>query len=86
MTADEFLLARISEEEKVWMTVAIAPRQLGKTHARKHLRECDAKRRIVERIQQRRQRANVTTTMLEILLDLAAVYSDHPDYREEWRP
>ena len=48
------------------------------------LRECEAKRRIVETAQD--------IDMIEnewgqsILRDLASVYSDHPDYREEWKP
>jgi hypothetical protein len=76
------------------------------------LAECEAKRRIVERLgllvtehfsvsagERHRQEAQHPhlcdwrhmreTRMLELertLGDLAAVYADHPDYREEWRP
>jgi hypothetical protein len=48
------------------------------------LAECEAKRRIVER---EVNAANQTTyRRLFTLQDRAAVYADHPDYREEWRP
>lgn len=59
------------------------------------LAECEAKRRIVEYAQEWRAAFNAdrvgfdrmdalltSTHMLELL---AAPYSDHPDYREEWR-
>jgi hypothetical protein len=52
------------------------------------LAECEAKRRIVAGLtgvlgqsRQREQRQNAETT----LRHLAAVYADHPDYRQEWR-
>lgn len=40
--------------------------------------ECEAKRRIVEEAQR--------AIWFPYIRFLAAVYSDHPDYREEWKP
>ena len=49
------------------------------------LAECEAKRRIVESVQAALPRG---TSGLgpSVLMRLAAVYADHPDYRDEWRP
>lgn len=53
------------------------------------LAECAAKRAIVERnapyddIQVRRQ---TRTLAGDTLRQLAAIYADHPDYRQEWKP
>ena len=48
------------------------------------LAECEAKRRIVEREVNAANR--MTYRRLLTLVDLASVYADHPDYRDEWRP
>jgi hypothetical protein len=64
------------------------------------LAECDTKRRIMRRQQQtwvssREPDGFVTPDDVPALLaradtpalrDLASVYADHPDYRDEWRP
>ena len=52
------------------------------------LRECDAKRRIVEdRIHLDTVRPGAIRAHSEwVCRVLATVYSGHPDYREEWRP
>jgi uncharacterized protein DUF6221 len=68
-------------------------------HYRRHgpsriLAECDAKRRIVEHVQGVANNAGdppsiepASLPMLTHVLRLLALpYSDHPDYREEWRP
>jgi hypothetical protein len=48
-------------------------------------RECEAKRRIVERLDVMRL-ADVLRDSAERLLRLLALpYADHPDFREEWR-
>lgn len=53
------------------------------------LAECAAKQAIIERnaelarIEVRRQTRNLAG---DTLAHLAAVYADHPDYREEWKP
>lgn len=64
------------------------------------LREIDAKRGIVARYEfackeaaqpgiseeERETRVQVGGALQSCVLCLAAPYSDHPDYREEWRP
>ncbi|WP_294567538.1 DUF6221 family protein [uncultured Arthrobacter sp.] len=64
------------------------------------LAECEAKRRIVERETERlreqwRRRVDEHRQTFdewmqppygETLRDLASVYADHPDYRQEWKP
>ena len=46
------------------------------------LRECEAKRRIVDDV----QCGWFDTDLAGACKHLAAVYSDHPDYDEEWKP
>jgi hypothetical protein len=58
-------------------------------HATRHdparvLAQCAAMRKIVEEIEGTRQSATYTTRILTILLHLASIWSDHPDWREEW--
>jgi hypothetical protein len=99
MTLTEFLLWRIAvdEDRHAFRDLAEVFRARGeglvadfldKEEARA-LAECEAKRRIVSVLdavlaqsRNHEQRQNAETT----LRHLAAVYSDHPDYREEWRP
>jgi hypothetical protein len=66
------------------------------------LAECEAKRRIVERHSQTVECGNVGCQRRGLsgmhcltcddewpcpdLRDLAVVYADHPDYRDEWKP
>ena len=50
------------------------------------LAECEAKRRIVELFPDAAQDGDGWNDAgYSVLRDLAAVYADHPDYREEWR-
>lgn len=55
------------------------------------LAECDAKRRIVTRIEEY-DRTHISDDFSgellaeDVLCLLALPYADHPDYREEWRP
>jgi hypothetical protein len=64
---------------------------------RRVLAECEAKREIVRRARRERGRYEQTGGNLgnpieavvayeTVVRALAAVYSDHPDYRDEWRP
>lgn len=67
-------------------------------HAKRHdpartLREIEAKRAILGRCVQQaaKEHDNAmeedrTWVLWPVLFDLAAVWSDHPDYREEWKP
>ena len=98
MTLTDFLRARMAEDAAVAQAAgrdgygAIDwAGESGPTdvHIARHdparvLVECEAKRRIVEEYTfddgtPAREGENA-------LLYLAAVYPDHPDYREEWRP
>lgn len=98
LSITEFLLARIAEDEQVaraaqsprGATIFTDPRRGGKQsmldHIARHdparvLAECQAKRRIVAPWV-----GTVTENEARVLLALAAVYADHPDYSEEWRP
>lgn len=53
------------------------------------LREVAAKRKLVRSIEGLVQHAygyDSAGTVEEVLTPLAAIYSDHPDFNEEWRP
>jgi hypothetical protein len=89
MTLTEFLLARIAEDQ-AW---ARAREREDFRHHRMSVRrlrhpedpvrvmaDCVAKRRIVERCDSDHGLGRV------VLAELAAVYANHPDYRDEWRP
>ncbi|MEV7584406.1 DUF6221 family protein [Streptomyces erythrochromogenes] len=79
-------------------TVAFVPAELDATHIARHdparaLAEVEAKRRIIadyERYVAERRRAmggwDSYPGESPILAALAAVYADHPDYRDDWRP
>jgi hypothetical protein len=77
VTLAEFILARVAEDEVGWQVAATAQRQFGKGHARQHLAQCRATRHIVE--------GCVESQYRWILQEVAAIWSDHPDYREEWK-
>ena len=49
-------------------------------HPTRVIAECGAKRQVVEAL------ADAGDLRDVVLRTLAAVYADHPDYREEWRP
>jgi hypothetical protein len=116
-TLTDFLLARIAEDEtrvsegfmnamgvrssKTLRTWTSASRAAGLWDQGRLLRECEAKRRIVERHSETVECGNVGCQRRGLsglhclacddespcpdLRDLAAVYVDHPDYRDEWR-
>ena len=100
MTLTEFLLARIDEDEAAArreqdevaerilaqgpITWAFDPAwEKSPFFPARVLRECEAKRRIVEGMDYG-DIDNINEP--EVLGLLAAVYSDHPDYRQEWAP
>lgn len=96
MTLSEFLLARIAEEEtaalavdpwhwsidqdgEVWPDVGALMRLFNPLRV---LAECKAKRDIVEMLDDMPERADRWYACAY----LAAVYADHANYDEEWRP
>ena len=101
MTLTEFLLARIAEDRHAaehadwamqgkWYADADdkVDEFVREFSPARVLAECEAKRRIVEqweRISTRLQVDLDQTQGWETLRVLASVYSDHPDYRQEWR-
>lgn len=89
MTLTEFLLARIAE----FLLARIAEDEAEREHhydPARVLAECEAKRRIVNLSWHHFGEDDYAWGMEEakrqILAVMAAVYSDHPDYREAWRP
>ena len=84
-TLTDFLLARIAEDAE-W--ALREPRCECSVHepgcAPRILDECEAKRRIVDKVYDVRGVAGIHLD--EVLRLLALPYADHPDYRDEWRP
>lgn len=63
----------------------------GYRHLRRHLparvlAECEAKRQIVGRYVAGGPPNAYDLALLDVMRDLATIYADHPDYREEWKP
>ena len=86
----EFLLARIAEDEYAfrWLSTDGPPGvfiQNVKVDGRRLLAECEAKRRIVED-EPLRLAGDRHSQWERTLRTLAAIYADHPDYRDEWKP
>lgn len=81
-TLTEFILKRTAEDSADamagWRWKSLPVGEYERLQARV-LAECEAKRRIVEEA----PLWGCGRTMGKIL---AAVYADHPDYREEWSP
>jgi len=80
MTITEFLEARIDED---WQTAVDAWCGGAKEAANRLFAECQAKRAIVEECWEKYDPGEWGDGALR---HLSAVYSDRPDYREEWRP
>ncbi|EMY33271.1 hypothetical protein D477_015808 [Arthrobacter crystallopoietes BAB-32] len=79
----EFLLARIAEDEanvRSWGQAASVP-VLDRA-----LAECEAKRRLISRVQWLGRRGNGDSEVLALLQIMALPYVGHPAYRERWRP
>jgi hypothetical protein len=98
LTMTDFLLARIAEDEVVLglaRDLSIDPPYVpglwsGPGHhpvmsTARLTSECEAKRRIVERLHRIVQRGFATELHAGVLFDLASVYADHPDYHAEWK-
>ena len=82
-TLTEFLTARITEDETDLRAGADLPDDRWTTQ--RLLAECDAKRRIIERVSDVAWSGSYAVR--DVVLELLAVpYADHPDYRDEWRP
>ena len=91
MTIAEFLLARIAEDEEWvrhpdWCRAVADDQACDCDGPARVLAECEAKRRIVEREPLWNDPPEVRELYDDTLRDLAAIYADHPDYDEEWRP
>lgn len=85
MTITEFLTARLDHDERVTYNPALmrvgGP---GLSDLVKRARaDIAAKRRILARVDEWSPEGSAA--LLEAVADLASAYSDHPDYREEWR-
>ena len=94
LSLTDFLLARIAEDEAAFRWGRLTPDPDDPAYGilrwddERGRAECEAKRRIVEASEHHARyddgalgdhcRANLAL--------LAAVYVDHPDFREEWKP
>ena len=96
MTLNEFLLARIAEDEAAWSGgTDLATRPDFARLSRHMLADCAAKRAILTDVayflsQKPPHMAGEVTAVEQFvqrpLHHLAQSYADHPDYRDEWRP
>ena len=101
-TLNEFLLARIAEDEEVaneanerydadtslWVVDDDYRHDIVGASDKRVLAECEAKRTIVEQWDTWDGQVydGWTNAAAVVLGTLAAIWSEHPDYREEWRP
>lgn len=95
ITLAEFLLARIAEDEAIARRRHAAlgspgPETTWGKAAKRTLAECEAKRRIVNAwrsgfLEEDRYSTGWHDFHVHALCLYASVYTDHPDYREEWR-
>ncbi len=97
MTIVEFLLARIAEDEAYWTAgegryardcqecAALSDHEPDRPTVDRMLAECEAKRRQIKHLV-RFMEGDYAPWNEEQLQIMAAVYADHPDYRDEWRP
>lgn len=91
-TLAEFLLARIAEDEQIARLIERS--SLGADGPTRTMRDVEAKRKIVEEHGANQHRVDPCdahdpsgrTIPCDTLRFLAAVYADHPDYRDEWKP
>ena len=82
-TIVEFLDARLAEDEHGATHLGLLPVPEADYH-QQTLRDVAAKRSILHRY--RDAPIEDMTLLLEDVRDLAAVYADHPDYDQAWRP
>lgn len=97
MTITEFLLERIEEDEAVawsqpfanWDGLEVDAIDTGgyllTISPARALRECEAKWGIVEKHSSCDDVSYGDASTCPELRTLASVYSDHPDYRQEWK-
>jgi hypothetical protein len=95
MTLTEFLAARVAEDEadamSGWRWKSLPAGEYDRLQARV-LAECEAKRRIVEGaanepdVNADQRDIGLWEGYLSAAELLALPYSDHPDYRPEWKP
>jgi hypothetical protein len=99
LTLSEFLMARIAEDEALWelavdadLAFVAGPGRLKAVpptdFSRRMLADAAAKRAIVEHYQWtvEVEGGGAENTAAHIIRVLAAVYADHDDYRDEWKP
>ncbi len=94
MTLADFLLARIAEDEKFAVTDWPAGRAWSGSglppDPTRIAAECEAKRRIIEEcrgwLEEPGDDYGAKALASMTLRLLALRYTDHPDYREGWRP
>lgn len=93
MSLTDFLRARIAEDEDVAVT-KVRGVEIRTYPTPRVLAESEAKRQILERADKVSSipggefYADVSAadrTLTAVLLVLAGVYADHPDYRDEWK-
>jgi hypothetical protein len=86
VTLAEFLLARYDEDEHAAVHIIGGMRRAGKDQAKRRLLELVELRSIVKALDDDPWCHDGGYAYIEFVLRrLAAVYADHPDYREEWR-
>ena len=87
-TLTEFLLARIAEDETDAGGIECFGVDFLEMYKRRALAECEAMRAIVARHSEHLglDRSEDYRNGCDTLRHLAAVYADHPDYDEAWRP
>lgn len=87
MSVTEFLLARIAEDEsKAWDILGDLSVHIDETLTTptRVIAECDAKRAQIEHLVGFME-GDYAPWNEDQLMIMAAVYSDHADYRPEWR-
>jgi hypothetical protein len=87
MSLAEFLLAQIAEDEAAWQDGAgLVTRTEFAKFSRHMLAECEAKRRIVERVAPPDElHDSGDCSECDVTRLLALPYADHADYQPEWR-
>lgn len=96
MGITDFLLARITEEEavaRVAQHIPEAAMNITRWHPARVLAECASKRHIVQYLgacEMGRDHIAADDAAYRavwwVMSQMAKVYSEHPDYREEWKP
>jgi hypothetical protein len=86
-TLTEFVLARIEEDWEAALRRAASSKSLaGQLYPARARADYEAKRQIVGQVFDLDRHDGYTEATRDAVRSLAAVYADHPDYREEWRP